>query len=71
MSLIQCACNCLYQKDGYCKLEKAAEITDIHNEAGCLHFRPREFPVPEPGSEAVPPTFTCQKEGSDRDIPNQ
>ena len=41
MSLIQCTSDCLYQKDGYCRLEKAAEITTSEKSAGCLHFRPR------------------------------
>ena len=41
VSLIQCTSDCLYQKDGYCRLEKAAEITTSEKSAGCLHFRPR------------------------------
>ena len=42
MSLIQCTSDCLYEKDGYCRLEKAAEITASEKSGGCLHFRPRE-----------------------------
>lgn len=38
MSLIQCTCDCLYQKDGYCKLDKAAEVTNQTNSKGCLHY---------------------------------
>lgn len=39
MSLIHCTCSCIYQNDGYCRLEKAAEITSGPNESGCLHFK--------------------------------
>lgn len=43
MSLIHCTCGCVYQKDGYCKLEKAAEITaGLNNEENCLHFKARD-----------------------------
>lgn len=40
MSLIHCTCDCLYQKEGYCVLEKAAEITNYKEEGGCLHYVP-------------------------------
>jgi hypothetical protein len=40
MSLIHCSCDCLYQHEGYCELEKAAEITNYTNNNGCLHFVP-------------------------------
>ena len=36
MSIIPCMKNCDYQKEGYCMLEKAAEITDEDNE--CPHL---------------------------------
>jgi hypothetical protein len=40
MNLIQCNCSCIYQDEGYCKLEKAAEITNQSSnyDNGCLHF---------------------------------
>jgi hypothetical protein len=40
MNLIQCNCRCIYQDEGYCKLEKAAEITNQaeNYNNGCLHF---------------------------------
>lgn len=62
MSLIQCSCDCLYQKDGYCKLEKAAEITDCENPTGCLHFKPREVSAPFDAGMNISPSFTDQKE---------
>ena len=40
MSLIHCSSNCLYQHDGYCELDKAAEITNCEKTGGCLHFVP-------------------------------
>lgn len=40
MSFIHCSCDCLYQRDGYCGLEKAAEITSDSKDGGCLHFVP-------------------------------
>ena len=40
MSLIHCSCDCLYQHEGYCELEKAAEITNYVKADGCLHFVP-------------------------------
>lgn len=36
MSLITCSRNCIYQKNGYCKLEKAAAVTNVSG--GCPHF---------------------------------
>lgn len=43
MSLIQCSSDCRYQKDGYCALEKAAQITAASKTGagGCLHYLPR------------------------------
>lgn len=69
MSLIKCACDCLYQEDGYCNLERAAEITDCENSNGCLHFRPREMHTVGHTGTDVPATFTCQKENSGGDLP--
>jgi hypothetical protein len=44
MNLIQCNCSCIYQDEGYCKLEKAAEITNqaVNYNNGCLHFIKKE-----------------------------
>lgn len=42
MSLIQCSSDCAYQKDGYCALEKAAEITNAVKADACLHFVPKK-----------------------------
>ena len=36
MSIIPCMKDCDYQKEGYCMLEKAAEITDEDSE--CPHL---------------------------------
>lgn len=64
MSLIKCACNCLYQEDGYCNLERAAEITDCDSPSGCLHFRPKEVQGAPDRAADTPASFTCQKESS-------
>lgn len=37
MNLIQCASNCVYQKDGYCGLETATCVNSINTE--CPHFK--------------------------------
>lgn len=42
MSLIQCSSDCAYQKDGYCALEKAAEITNAAKTDACPHFVPKK-----------------------------
>lgn len=47
MSLIHCSCDCRYQRDGYCQLEEAAEITNYTNSEGCLHFVPAKEPQTE------------------------
>jgi hypothetical protein len=36
MSFIHCSSDCTYQQDGYCGLEKAAEITNCVKADGCL-----------------------------------
>jgi hypothetical protein len=43
MSLIQCTSNCLYQEEGYCNLETAAQITSASNSKGCHHYRTKEI----------------------------
>jgi hypothetical protein len=42
MSFIHCSSDCTYQQDGYCGLEKAAEITNCVKADGCLHYVPRK-----------------------------
>ena len=44
MNFIQCNSSCVYQDEGYCKLEKAAEITNQadNHEKGCLHYIKKE-----------------------------
>lgn len=37
MNLIQCASNCVYQKDGYCGLETVSPVNSINTE--CPHFK--------------------------------
>lgn len=37
MTIIPCDCNCIYQTDGYCQLEKPSYITNNHDN-GCAHF---------------------------------
>ncbi|CDZ24184.1 hypothetical protein CCDG5_1067 [[Clostridium] cellulosi] len=38
MSFVHCSCDCKYQKDGYCNLEKASEITNVRKKDGCLFY---------------------------------
>lgn len=40
MSLIVCTDPCVYQKDGYCSLSRAASPGEI-GESGCVNFVPR------------------------------
>jgi len=37
MNLIQCALNCVYQKEGYCGLESATTVNSIKSE--CPHYK--------------------------------
>lgn len=43
MSMIPCNCNCEYQTEGYCTLDKAAQVTNGKERQGCLHFVEREI----------------------------
>ena len=38
MSLIQCAKNCRYQKEGYCYLDTPTCVNNISAGRGCVHF---------------------------------
>lgn len=42
MSFIHCTCDCQYQNDGYCELEKAAQVTNCSKTGGCLHYVPKK-----------------------------
>ena len=42
MTLIHCTDSCIYQSDGYCRLEKAENITGSGKNTDCPHFRPRD-----------------------------
>lgn len=37
MTIIPCDCNCIYQADGYCRLEKPSYITN-NSYKGCAYF---------------------------------
>lgn len=39
MSLIVCTDPCVYQKDGYCSLSRAASLSDL-DRSGCINFVP-------------------------------
>lgn len=41
MSLIACTDPCVYQKDGYCSLSRAASLGDVHHR-GCVNFVPKQ-----------------------------
>ena len=55
MSLIHCTCDCVYQSDGYCGLEKAGEITGRANGSDCLHYVKLGDAV-IPGQKSAPDT---------------
>jgi len=38
MSLITCTDACVYQEEGYCRLEQAASSGQMSVSAGCVHF---------------------------------
>lgn len=38
MTLIPCDCDCKYQKDGYCNLEKPSVVTNVNTEKGCAYY---------------------------------
>lgn len=42
MSFVHCSCDCKYQQDGFCNLEKASEITNVIKQNGCLYYVARE-----------------------------
>lgn len=37
MNLIQCASNCIFQKDGYCELESISFVNSVNK--SCPHFK--------------------------------
>lgn len=41
MSLIGCISDCLYQKDGYCQLERAMSSGEPSAEHPCVNYVPR------------------------------
>lgn len=41
MSLIGCTSDCLYQKDGYCQLERAMSSGEPSEEHPCVNYVPR------------------------------
>ena len=42
MSLIACTDPCVYQKDGYCSLSRAASAGSP-GKSGCVHFVPTQY----------------------------
>ena len=38
MSLITCTDDCVYQEEGYCRLEQAASGGQMSTAAGCVHY---------------------------------
>ncbi len=43
MSLIGCTSDCLYQKDGYCQLDKAMSSGDPSAEHPCVNYVPKSL----------------------------
>ena len=41
MSIIGCTNDCLYQKDGYCLLERAMSSGEPSEESPCVNYVPR------------------------------
>ncbi|MDP4120183.1 MAG: hypothetical protein Q8876_03900 [Bacillota bacterium] len=37
MTIITCDYDCIYQEDGYCKLEKPSVVTN-HSDNECVHY---------------------------------
>lgn len=46
MTLIPCDCDCVYQKEGYCNLEKASVVTNVNAEKGCVYYIAQEKESP-------------------------
>ena len=46
MTLIPSDCDCIYQKDGYCNLEKASVVTNVNAEKGCVYYIAQEKELP-------------------------
>lgn len=54
MSLIACTDPCVYQKDGYCSLSRAAS-SGSPGTSGCVHFVPiQQHPVSEQSGQCLP-----------------
>lgn len=41
MSLISCTSDCLYQKDGYCQLERAMSSGELSGASPCVNYVPK------------------------------
>lgn len=61
MNLIHCTCKCLYQKDGYCRLNSAARVGGTKDaldgpgeDAGCLYVRPTKTTGKKKGGPRPP-----------------
>lgn len=54
MSFIACTDPCVYQKDGYCSLSRAASL-GIPRQGGCVHFVPvRQGAELQQGGQSLP-----------------
>ncbi len=53
MSLIACTDPCIYQKDGYCSLSRAASI-GRPGSRGCVNFVPLHPPALQQGGQGLP-----------------
>ncbi len=42
MSLINCNKNCLYQKEGYCKLNRISSVSNLKS-GDCCHYIPNKI----------------------------
>jgi hypothetical protein len=55
VSLINCSSDCIYQSEGICTLDKAAEITNKTADKGCLHYVSKSKRGEESGQDKTKP----------------
>lgn len=54
MSLIACTSDCVYQRDGYCALVRAASTGAPCEREPCVNFVPRQSDALQHGGERFP-----------------
>jgi hypothetical protein len=54
VSLIHCTSSCIYQEEGYCKLEQAAEISGSARKDQCLHYKATDTKTANADPQKIP-----------------